>query len=67
MLTVGSLFSGAAPGREHKLGRVDLVTGRQWIPRLKALANAITPQQAYAIAACILEAEGLPVPPMPLP
>lgn len=58
---------GAAPGREHKLGRVDLATARQWIPRLKALGNAITPQQAYAIAACILEAEGNPVPPMPLP
>lgn len=58
---------GAVPGREHKLGRVDLATARQWVPRLKALANAITPQQAYSIAACILEAEGLPVPPMPLP
>ena len=44
----------------------DLAAARQWIPRLKALGNAITPQQAYAIAACILEAEGMPVPPMPL-
>lgn len=58
---------GSTPGREHKLGRVDLATARQWVPRLKALGNAITPQQAYAIAACILEAEGIPVPPMPLP
>lgn len=58
---------GAAPGRKHKLECVDLATARQWVPRLKALANAITPQQAYAIAACILKAEGIPVPPMPLP
>ena len=57
--------NGAKPGREHKLGRVDLSMAREWIPRLKALGNAITPQQAYAIAACILEAEGLPVAPMP--
>lgn len=56
---------GAAPGRAHKLGRVDLTTARQWMPRLKALGNAITPQQAYAIAACILEAEGMDIPPMP--
>ena len=56
---------GAAPGRAHKLGRVDLTTARQWVPRLKALGNAITPQQAYAIGACILEAEGMDIPPMP--
>ena len=53
------------PGREHKIGRVDLSTAREWIPRLKALGNAITPQQSYAIAACILQGEGLPVPPLP--
>jgi len=35
------------------------------IPALKALGNGIVPQQAYAIAACILIAEGLPVPPRP--
>ena len=32
-----------------------------WVRRLKALGNAITPQQAYAVAACIMRAEGLPV------
>lgn len=57
---------GGVPGLAHKLGRVDLTTARTWIPRLKALGNGITPHQAYAIAACILEAEGMPVPPMPL-
>ncbi|MBQ9452499.1 MAG: DNA cytosine methyltransferase [Desulfovibrio sp.] len=52
-------------GREYKIGCVNLSTARAWIPRLKALGNAITPQQSYAIAACILHAEGLPVPPLP--
>lgn len=28
------------------------------VRRLKALGNAITPQQAYAVAACIMRAEG---------
>lgn len=36
-----------------------------WARRLKALGNAITPQQAYAVAACIMRAEGLPVPERP--
>ena len=36
-----------------------------WVRRLKALGNAITPQQAYAVAACIMRAEGLPVPERP--
>ena len=36
-----------------------------WVRRLKALGNAITPQQAYAVAACIMRAEGLPVPGRP--
>ena len=36
-----------------------------WVHRLKALGNAITPQQAYAVAACIMRAEGLPVPERP--
>ena len=54
------------PGaRPQLLGRVDTTTAKAWIPRLKALGNAITPQQAYAIGACILQAEGLPVAPMP--
>lgn len=35
------------------------------VRRLKALGNAITPQQAYAVAACIMRAEGLPVPERP--
>jgi len=35
------------------------------IPALKALGNGIVPHQAYAVAACILTAEGLPVPPRP--
>lgn len=30
--------------------------------RFKALGNAITPQQAYAIGACIMEHEGVQVP-----
>lgn len=51
--------------RPHLLGRVDTTTAKAWIPRLKALGNAITPQQAYAIGACILQAEALPVAPMP--
>jgi len=35
------------------------------LPALKALANGIVPHQAYAIAACILIAEGLPVQQIP--
>ena len=35
------------------------------VPRLKAHGKAITPQQAYAVAACIMRAEGLPVPERP--
>ena len=53
------------PDRRDKLARVDLTTARAWIPRLKALGNGITPQQAYAIAACVLEAEGIAAKPMP--
>lgn len=48
----------------HKIGRVDMSTARAWMPRLKALGNGITPQQSYAVALCILRAEGLSVPPM---
>ncbi len=36
-----------------------------WVRRLKALGNAITPHQAYAVASCILEAEGMSVFPIP--
>lgn len=52
-------------GRPSLLGRVDLTTAKAWVPRLRALGNAITPQQSYAVAACVLQAEGLPVKPMP--
>lgn len=52
----------AEPRRPHQLGRIDTETAKSWIPRLKALGNGITPQQPYAIAACILIAEGYPVP-----
>ena len=53
------------PVRARKLARVDPATARAWMPRLRALGNAITPHQAYAVAACVLLAEGLPVPPPP--
>ncbi len=36
-----------------------------WVRRLKALGNAIIPHQAYAVASCILEAEGMSVFPIP--
>ena len=53
---------GHESGHPHKIGRADMNTARAWVPRLKALGNGITPQQSYAVAACILQAEGLPVP-----
>lgn len=34
---------------------------KAWVPIIRALANGILPHQAYAVGACILEAEGLPV------
>ena len=37
----------------------------EWHRRLKVLGNGILPRQAYAVGACIMEREGLPVPPMP--
>lgn len=57
-----------APGRLDSSGGVkplprDVVP--VWMHRLKALGNGITPQQSYAVASCILEAEGLPVPAIP--
>lgn len=55
---------GQESGQAHKIGRVDMSTARAWVPRLKALGNGITPQQSYAVALCILRAEGLSVPPM---
>lgn len=39
---------------------------KAWTSRLKALGNAIAPQQAYAIGACILDQEGVRVSPLPL-
>ena len=57
-----------APGRLDSSGGVkplprDMVP--VWMHRLKALGNGITPQQSYAVASCILKAEGLPVPAIP--
>jgi DNA (cytosine-5)-methyltransferase 1 len=54
------------PGR-GELGRADILaidmqTYKTWLPWLKALGNGITPQQAYFVACCILEAEGLTAP-----
>jgi DNA (cytosine-5)-methyltransferase 1 len=48
-----------------KVGRISRDGARALIPALRALGNGIVPHQAYAIAACILIAEGLPVPPRP--
>lgn len=45
--------------------RISRDEARAWLPRLKALGNGILPQQAYAVGACILSAEGLSVPPCP--
>lgn len=58
-------MDGGVRSHSHALARADMTAARDWISRLKALGNGITPQQSYAIAACILEAEGLPVPPCP--
>jgi DNA (cytosine-5)-methyltransferase 1 len=32
---------------------------KAWMPRLKALGNGVSPYQSYAVARCILRAEGL--------
>lgn len=61
-------LDGAGPGDPpvtRGIGRVDRDTARVWMRRLKALGNGITPHQSYAIAACLLEADGLPVQPLP--
>ena len=47
------------------VGLISRDNARAMLPALKALGNGIVPHQAYAIAACILIAEGLPVPPRP--
>ena len=41
-------------------------TAKVWHYRLKALGNAILPQQAYAVATCIMKHEGVHVPPIPV-
>lgn len=75
MLTVGSLFSGpvlyrvddgSTQGLDYPVNvqTVPYQKAKEWKKRLKALGNAILPQQSYAIGACIMAAEGLPVPPM---
>ena len=55
-------------GRLDRPGSVGLLPRELvpvWTQRLKALGNGIVPQQSYAVAACILEAEELSVPPVP--
>lgn len=55
-------------GRLDRPGSVGLLPRELvpvWTQRLKALGNGIAPQQSYAVAACILEAEELSVPPVP--
>jgi DNA (cytosine-5)-methyltransferase 1 len=49
----------AVPGAVLSLSPVER---RAWLPRLKALGNGITPQQAFFVACCILRAERLPLP-----
>lgn len=53
------------PRYQHMIGRVDQSVAKDWVPRLKALGNGITPHQSYAIASCLLIAEGCPVPDLP--
>jgi DNA (cytosine-5)-methyltransferase 1 len=51
-----------APGGAERGRRVPAIsqeTRRAWLPRLKALGNGILPAQSYAIARCILSAEGV--------
>ena len=55
----------AAITRPPKVGCISKDNARALIPALRALGNGIVPHQAYAVAACILLAEGLPVPPRP--
>lgn len=57
--------TGSAVDMPPGVGRISREKARAWMPRLKALGNGIVPHQAYAVAACILMAEGLPVPPLP--
>jgi DNA (cytosine-5)-methyltransferase 1 len=48
-----------------RVGRVSKDQMLSCLPALKALSNGIVPHQSYTIGACILQAEGLPVQPMP--
>ena len=48
-------------GRPESDRRVRAISPEErlaWIPRLKALGNGITPAQSFAVARCILRAEG---------
>ena len=46
-------------GAKSSLPAVSQEERARWIPILKALGNGITPQQSYAVARCILAAEGM--------
>jgi DNA (cytosine-5)-methyltransferase 1 len=48
---------GRASGR--RIRAISPEERREWLPRLKALGNGITPAQSYAVARCILRAEGI--------
>lgn len=50
----------------HSVTSVTPEIVKVWHPRLKALGNAITPQQAYAVGACIMGNEGVHVSPIPV-
>jgi DNA (cytosine-5)-methyltransferase 1 len=45
-------------GRREPVRTISQEERRAWIPRLKALGNGIVPAQSYAVARCILHAEG---------
>lgn len=57
--------TGRVTGLPASIAHISREKARAWLPRLKALGNGILPQQAYAVGACILEAEGVSVPPCP--
>jgi DNA (cytosine-5)-methyltransferase 1 len=57
-------YSGGLDGVGRPKPGVPLISSelhKTWLPRLKALGNGVTPQQAYFVACCILLAEGLPL------
>jgi DNA (cytosine-5)-methyltransferase 1 len=49
-------------GRKSRVPVISPERFKQWLPRLKALGNGITPQQSYFVACCILRVEELPLP-----